>query len=99
MIINCSTLLCFTGGVGELNGNIETADTMAVDPPAGIEAPHNHQLPSPTSAAASLFDFNQFFNVEHIPGLGVSGCLGHCHVNCLRSICMLIVERQAVTFT
>nr|KAG5691107.1 hypothetical protein BaRGS_030915 [Batillaria attramentaria] len=53
--------------VGERNGSLETNESSS--PEAPPEERETRPSPQPSPNTASLFDFNQFFNIEHIPGL------------------------------
>ena len=53
------------------NGTLETQESGCQEAAAAeMEVARPPQQPSPN--AASVFDFNQFFNIDHIPGLVVS---------------------------
>lgn len=66
--------LTLTGlGTENHNGTSETKETSSQEALAEMEVARPPQQPSPN--AASMFDFNQFFNIEHIPGLVVSRVL------------------------
>lgn len=58
-------------GMEDRNGTLETQEGGCQEAAlAEMEVARPPQEPSPN--AASLFDFNQFFNIDHIPGLVVS---------------------------
>lgn len=58
-------------GMEDRNGTLETQESGCQEAAAAeMEVARPPQQPSPN--AASLFDFNQFFNIDHIPGLVVS---------------------------